>query len=156
MRLHEAPLRAVEGKCYIRFLGLEEARVIPSPYDRHGMGSLFYMTHRMVRSNGHVRLVRMNTLPSGLCEGFAPSVSLREKLRGLDLFCSGGNFGRGIEDGGAVQMHWANDIWPIAMHTYMANGDHGDIRPFLGSVDDLHDPSTEGQNVGVNSPPRRY
>lgn len=28
------------------------------------------------------------------------------KLRGLDLFCGGGNFGRGVADGGAVQHKW--------------------------------------------------
>ena len=28
------------------------------------------------------------------------------KLRGLDLFCGGGNFGRGVGDGGAVQHKW--------------------------------------------------
>jgi hypothetical protein len=28
------------------------------------------------------------------------------KLRGLDLFCGGGNFGRGVADGGAVDHKW--------------------------------------------------
>lgn len=28
------------------------------------------------------------------------------KLRGLDLFCGGGNFGRGVADGGAVHHTW--------------------------------------------------
>ena len=28
------------------------------------------------------------------------------KLRGLDLFCGGGNFGRGVADGGAVHHQW--------------------------------------------------
>ena len=28
------------------------------------------------------------------------------KLRGLDLFCGGGNFGRGVADGGAVHHKW--------------------------------------------------
>lgn len=34
------------------------------------------------------------------------NVTLEGKLRGLDLFCGGGNFGRGIEDGGAVHHTW--------------------------------------------------
>ena len=32
------------------------------------------------------------------------------KLRGLDLFCGGGNFGRGIADGGAVRHKWSPSI----------------------------------------------
>ncbi len=40
----------------------------------------------------------------------------------LDLFCGCGNLGRGLEeDGGAVEVRWANDIWDRAIHTYMAN-----------------------------------
>ena len=30
------------------------------------------------------------------------------KLRGLDLFCGGGNFGRGVADGGAVHHKWCS------------------------------------------------
>jgi hypothetical protein len=33
-------------------------------------------------------------------------ISLQGKLRGLDLFCGGGNFGRGVADGGAVHHQW--------------------------------------------------
>lgn len=29
-----------------------------------------------------------------------------QKLRGLDLFCGGGNFGRGVADGGVVRHEW--------------------------------------------------
>lgn len=32
--------------------------------------------------------------------------STEQRLRGLDLFCGGGNFGRGIADGGAVHHKW--------------------------------------------------
>ena len=28
------------------------------------------------------------------------------QLRGLDLFCGGGNFGRGVADGGGVRHNW--------------------------------------------------
>ena len=48
----------------------------------------------------------------------------------------GGNFGRGLEEGLAVEMRWANDISQKAMHTYMANANTA-CEPLLGSVDDL-------------------
>lgn len=35
-----------------------------------------------------------------------PPLKEDKKLRGLDLFCGGGNFGRGIADGGAVTHKW--------------------------------------------------
>jgi hypothetical protein len=36
-------------------------------------------------------------------------ISEAKKLRGLDLFCGGGNFGRGVADGGAVVHKWFNN-----------------------------------------------
>jgi len=33
-------------------------------------------------------------------------IPTENQLRGLDLFCGGGNFGRGVADGGAVQVKW--------------------------------------------------
>ena len=68
------------------------------------------------------------------------------QLRGLDLFCGGGNFGRGLEDGGGVKMRWANDYDCKAIHTYMANQDPvDDITPFLGSVDTFQRHALEGR-----------
>jgi DNA (cytosine-5)-methyltransferase 1 len=64
----------------------------------------------------------------------------------MDLFCGSGNFGRGLEEGGAVEMRWANDIWDKAIHTYMANtADPKATKPFLGSVDDLLRLALEGK-----------
>lgn len=39
----------------------------------------------------------------------------------MDLFCSGGNFGRGLKEGGAVQNCWAVDWANCTMHTYQVN-----------------------------------
>ena len=36
-----------------------------------------------------------------------PPITESKKLRGLDLFCGGGNFGRGVSDGGAVIHKWS-------------------------------------------------
>ncbi|KAK3384986.1 S-adenosyl-L-methionine-dependent methyltransferase [Podospora didyma] len=84
--------------------------------------------------------------PTSLRQGFDPQRGGFEKLKGLDLFCGGGNFGRGLEDGGVVKMCWANDIWDKAIHTYMANApDPEKTHPFLGSVDDLLQQALEGK-----------
>jgi hypothetical protein len=57
--------------------------------------------------------------PAFLRRGFNP-LEHTLRLRGLDLVCGSGNVGRGLEDGGAVEMRWSNDIWDRATHTYMA------------------------------------
>lgn len=76
-------------------------------------------------------------------QGFDPESRAFRKLRGLDLFCGSGNFGRGLEEGGVVNMEWTNDIWDRAVHTYMANTP-AKTRPFLGSVDHLLQSAIEG------------
>jgi DNA (cytosine-5)-methyltransferase 1 len=65
------------------------------------------------------------------------------KLRGLDLFCGSGNFGRGLEEGGVVDMSWANDIWDKALHSYMASSSKN-TKGLLGSVDDFLQHVLEG------------
>jgi DNA (cytosine-5)-methyltransferase 1 len=70
-----------------------------------------------------------------------------QKLRGLDLFCGGGNFGRGVSDGGAVHHKWysfsnapkerAVDIEINALHTYRANLEHDDMKLYLGSINNF-------------------
>ncbi|KAK5661753.1 hypothetical protein OQA88_9854 [Cercophora sp. LCS_1] len=122
----------VIGKCHVRFCRHRE--LIPSPYDRGGTGNLFFITHTFVDG----RIVPFEgEFPKSLRQGFDPSAKAR-KLRGLDLFCGAGNFGRGLEESGAVDMRWANDIWGKAIHTYMANTPSPETtHPFLGSIDDL-------------------
>ncbi|KAK2064099.1 C-5 cytosine-specific DNA methylase [Colletotrichum caudatum] len=75
--------------------------------------------------------------------GFDPAKSF-PKLRGFDLFCGGGNFGRGLEEGGAIEMNWANDINVQAIHTYMANAENT-VHPFAGSIDDLQRLALQGK-----------
>ena len=75
-------------------------------------------------------------------------VSEDKKLRGLDLFCGGGNFGRGVADGGAVHHKWlhplkivltirAVDIDVNAIHTYKANLEHDDVNLYFGSINNF-------------------
>ncbi|KAI1456025.1 S-adenosyl-L-methionine-dependent methyltransferase [Annulohypoxylon moriforme] len=137
-QLVEISTRRIFRHCLVRAFYLEEE--IPSPYDHGGTGDLFFMTHREIETEeGKTAYVPLDmVLVRQLRQGFDPlNIHHGKKLQGLDLFCGGGNFGRGLEDGGAIEMRWANDIWREAIHTYMANSEPGVCTPFLGSVDDL-------------------
>ncbi|OHF04412.1 cytosine-specific methyltransferase [Colletotrichum orchidophilum] len=120
----------IHGRCLVRFFGLKEK--IPPPYDRNGVGNAFFITHRW--QDGVMVPIEDGPIPS-LRQGYNPMKPFR-KLRGFDLFCGGGNFGRGLEEGGAIEMNWANDINIRAIHTYMANATNT-VHPFAGSIDDL-------------------
>lgn len=133
-------LRAITivRRCVVRIFNPDEDP--PTPYDRGGVGDVFLITHQEMETlDGEPRFSTINTdLALHLRQGFNPGRSLQsDKLQGLDLFCGAGNFGRGLEDGDGIQMRWANDILPEAIHTYMANTEPGSCTPFLGSVDDL-------------------
>ncbi|KAK3317865.1 hypothetical protein B0T19DRAFT_451814 [Cercophora scortea] len=133
----------VEGKCHMRFF--RPNTPIPSPYNRGGTGNLFFITHKLEEQDGELKCLPWEgEYPSSFRQGFDPSCSY-PKLKGLDLFCGGGNFGRGLEEGGAIEMRWANDIWEKAIHTYMANTDTKTTHAFLGSVDDLLRQAIEGK-----------
>ncbi|KAI0892404.1 S-adenosyl-L-methionine-dependent methyltransferase [Annulohypoxylon nitens] len=133
----EISIRRIFRHCLVRAFYLEEE--IPSPYDHDGTGDMFFMTHQEIETEGKMSYVPLDmALVRQLRQGFDPlNIHHGKKLQGLDLFCGGGNFGRGLEDGGAIEMRWANDIWTEAVHTYMANSEPGVCTPFLGSVDDL-------------------
>ncbi|KAK7754372.1 hypothetical protein SLS62_003665 [Diatrype stigma] len=137
-RLVEIEARSIARRCLVRVFRLDEK--IPAPYDRNGIGDAFFITHQeLVTEDGQVQYVPANIESLGsLRQGFNPSRTVHsQKLKGLDLFCGGGNFGRGLEDSNAIEMRWTNDIWKEAIHTYMANVKPDSCTPFLGSVDDL-------------------
>ncbi|KAK1783327.1 DNA methyltransferase [Copromyces sp. CBS 386.78] len=141
--LVELRAEKIVGKCLVRFFRPDER--IPSPYDRGGTGNIFFITHRQ---DDDGKSVPLQTFPSTLRQGFNPLENNlgKPKLKGMDLYCGGGNFGRGLEEGGVVEMRWANDIWDKAIHTYMANTPDPDkTNPFLGSVDDLLRLALEGK-----------
>ncbi|WYZ34318.1 hypothetical protein EsH8_I_000594 [Colletotrichum jinshuiense] len=127
----------IHGRCLVRIFQTNEP--IPPPYDRNGVGNAFYITHCL--TSGQVVPIE-DRVPS-LRQGFDPNKSF-QKLRGFDLFCGGGNFGRGLEEGGAIEMNWANDINVGAIHTYMANTT-STIHPFAGSIDDLQKLALQGK-----------
>ncbi|KAJ9148477.1 DNA (Cytosine-5)-methyltransferase 1 [Pleurostoma richardsiae] len=125
----------IEGRCLVRAFRPNDK--IPTPYDRNGTGNVFFITHQEVLEDGEPRYVPLKTTTTLPRQGFDPSRRCK-KLRAMDLFCGCGNFGRGLEEGGAIQCRWANDIWDRAIHTYMANAKSPcSVHPFLGSVDDM-------------------
>ncbi|KAL2880857.1 hypothetical protein SGCOL_003884 [Colletotrichum sp. CLE4] len=129
--------RKIHGRCLVRVFNLGEK--IPPPYDRNGVGNAFFITQRW--QDGV--MVSVDDAPiSSLRQAFNPQ-KVFPKLRGFDLFCGGGNFGRGLEEGGAIEMNWANDINIKAIHTYMANATNT-VHPFAGSIDDLQRLALQG------------
>lgn len=142
----EADLETIVRRCLVRAFLPDEK--VPVPFNRNGTGDVFFLTHRQELDAEEVRYVPVRDLRA---LQFRQSRDLsripaRRKLRGLDLFCGGGNFGRGIEDGGAVRMSWANDLSPNALHTYMANCNAKTCKPYLGSIDDLLQQALKGNN----------
>ncbi|KAE9369421.1 hypothetical protein N431DRAFT_469332 [Stipitochalara longipes BDJ] len=139
----------LERTCLVRFYKPTDAanRLIPAPYNRDGTGNAFYITTRLFQENGNSRLIPIGEdIPKTLIQGFDPSSPPpRRVLRGMDLYCGGGNFGRGIEEGGAVHNEWAVDINKNAIHTYAANlKDPQGTKLFYGSVDDLLKQALQG------------
>ncbi|KAI3401141.1 hypothetical protein diail_287 [Diaporthe ilicicola] len=136
-----ADVSRIHARCMIRCYCPHE--VIPPPYNGHGTGNAFIITHRKL-ANGFVYPLSPANKPT-IRQGFDPKSPV-QKLRGMDLFSGCGNFGRGLEDGGAVESKWVNDVWDTAIHTYMANAtDPTSVHPFLGSIDDLNLQAFEGR-----------
>ncbi|KAI0381439.1 S-adenosyl-L-methionine-dependent methyltransferase [Hypomontagnella monticulosa] len=152
-RFVEVSAKRIFRHCMVRAFQFGEK--IPTPYDNNGTGDLFFVTHQEVETKeGMSTYIPLSThLLNKMRQGFDPSKTQESsKLQGLDLFCGGGNFGRGLEDGGAVKMRWANDIWSEAIHTYMANSEPDTCTPFLGSVDDLLLRALRGDDTKVPKP----
>ncbi|KAK7415965.1 hypothetical protein QQX98_005538 [Neonectria punicea] len=144
-QLIEVQKRRIRQPCFVRFFRAGEP--IPTPYDRDGVGGFFYITHYEAYSDyvDGPSYPPLETFPVSLRQGYDPADTIT-RLRGLDLFCGGGNFGRGLEDGGGVEMRWANDYDTKAMHTYMANVSSPEaVSPFLGSIDDLQRLAIKGR-----------
>lgn len=133
---NEVELRAsrIVRACEVRTFS--SRKQVHLPYNRDGLGDFFYVLEP------HHSEFTLRTPPesgdedsSPLC-GRAPSTPIHPPT-GLDLFCGGGNFGRGLEESGAVKMRYAVDWNSEALHSYCANTkDPNDVRYFLGSVNE--------------------
>jgi len=132
----------VKQTCFVRFYSEDDVarKKIPVPYNRDGTGNAFYITMQQLESEaGYILKPIMPNPPKGLIQGFDPTAPPRQKrLRGMDLYCGGGNFGRGLQEAGAVHHEWAVDIGDSAIHTYHANlQSPTETKLFWGSVNDL-------------------
>ena len=138
-RVESVSVDEIVRPCLVRFYTLENRanRTIPAPYCRQGTADAYYIIFEQCGAEADLRPV---TTPyrGPMKQGFDPHEKLlMPKLKGLSLFCGSGNFGRGIEEGGAVEEHWAVDINGHAIHSYRANLAHPDkVKLYLGSVND--------------------
>lgn len=106
----------IDRECLVRFYSQDDVveGLVPAPYCRDGTGDAFYISTQLTEIGGSNILRPIHDdLPSSLMQGFDPSEVPAKKLRGLDLFCGGGNFGRGLEEGGAVEVAFIFLLRPI-------------------------------------------
>ena len=136
----------IDRHCHIRFYSRAHQKEgkIPAPYCRQGTGDAYYI---ITEENEPQRPFEQQPHLKTLRQGHDPLQDLLlPKLKVLDLFCGGGNFGRGIEEGGAAEVKWAVDYDTIAMHSYRANlvnPEH--VGLFLGSVNDYLAKAMQGE-----------
>ncbi|KAG7124398.1 hypothetical protein HYQ45_013678 [Verticillium longisporum] len=151
--IYSVLLAADYGRCLVRYYSPGDT--VQTPYDRDGVGNAFYISTYLQDTSGTKTCEPFSherPFPKTFRQGMDPSEGFT-KLQGFDLFCGGGNFGRGLEESGAIEMRWANDINMRAIHTYMANlDDPSRVSPFPGSIDDLARMALEGR-FASNVPP---
>ncbi|OBT63385.1 hypothetical protein VE03_07259 [Pseudogymnoascus sp. 23342-1-I1] len=145
----------VYRRCFVRFYSQSQVRnkEVPGPYCRDGTGDMFYIATRLVRLDDKNLLgeIDQNSRPQSLIQGFDPTQPPPLRcLRGLDMFCGGGNFGRGLEEGGAIKFTHAVDMAPNAIATYYANTEDPETTQFFcGSVDDMLIKALNGNAEGT-------
>lgn len=147
-RLEIVPQATIDRICHVRFYSEYEKknRQIPSPYDRRGTGDCYYITSKEPTDGTRLEPLTV-PYPALMKQGWDPLTALpRAPMLGLDIFCGGGNFGRGLEEGGAVEFEWAVDWYNEAIHTYRANLKHQDEASiFHGSVNDFLTQAMQGK-----------
>ncbi|OAX82279.1 hypothetical protein ACJ72_03373 [Emergomyces africanus] len=141
-RTRNVHIDQIDRRCQIRFYTEEELRdgSIPVPYSRDGAGDAFYITTQEIfAENGVPELVSLQHPPVGFRQGpnYSEDSSF-SRLRALNIFSGGGNFDRGLEEGGGIKNMWAVEWSTFPMLTYRANHDDTEeINLFLGSVNDF-------------------
>lgn len=141
--------------CIIRAYTLEERQLgtIPSPYNRRGTGDFYFITAQDLGDLGLEPLAMSQR--TTINEGFDPFHlnSQPAPMTGLDIFCGGGNFGRGLEEAKAVSFDWAVDWNQEAIHTYKANLKDGhEPQLFQGSVNDYLTQAMQGSDAASIAP----
>ena len=148
---HQPPSQVIR-RCHVQFF--DEATLahgLPTPYDRNGAGDFYFI---IGRDDGDAVVHHDNpsefnassdedfSKPSMQFPPLEPGLNLAadqpfKKMKGMGIFCGGGNFDRGLEDGGAVTFQYALDWAEGAIHSYRANVDDPErVQFFCGSVND--------------------
>jgi len=142
----------VSRECQVRFYSEEEREkgTIPAPYNRQGMGDFYFITAQGLQDDESGLRSLKAPWPALLTEGWDPRNQFQRPMKGLDIFCGGGSFGRGLEEGGAVKFDWAVDWYSEAIHTYKANLRSDDeTQLFRGSVNDYLTQAMQGKGSSV-------
>lgn len=121
---------------------------VPFPFNRGGLADYFYLLDDSAISSTQTTLQTPpdseNDYDSKESKPTASTIS-SSPLVGLDLYCGGGNFGRGLEEAGIVKMRYAVDWDAPALHSYRANTKRPEsVKFFLGSVNDYLRKSLRG------------
>ena len=150
------PAAYVHRPCQVRFY-TEDDRLqqrIPVPYSRQGTADFYFITSQVLQGSEMKVEPLMAPWPL-LKQGWDPlATPTRTIMRGLDIFCGGGNFGRGLEEGGGLRFDWAVDFNNEAIHTYKANlKDPNQAHLFRGSVNHYLSLAMEGKGHGFVAQP---
>lgn len=148
-RIEVCDVSLIIRRCHVRFytLGDRQDGRIPPPYNRKGTGDCFYVCWQHIQGSSEGLEVLRPPWPM-MNQGFDPGTATPQKpLRGLDIFCGGGNLGRGLEEAGAVSNEWAVDYFTEAIHTYHANCQDS-MKLFNGSVNDYLHQAFHGGGAG--------
>jgi DNA (cytosine-5)-methyltransferase 1 len=127
---------AIVRGCRIRCFAPDEE--VSAPYCYGGTGDCFFVTECHVSKPEH-KFIPYPEFYVPFNQGFDLNnkpIGDQKPLAGMDLYCGGGNFGRGLEEGGAIQNKWAVDYEAFAVHTYSKNMLH-DTAVYYGSVNDF-------------------
>lgn len=152
----KSPSRIVR-RCHVRFFEPSTADAgLPVPYDRNGAGDFYFiLTSNNIASEDETVDVQTSRYLPPLKQGpDLAAIQQTEKLIGMGIFSGGGNFDRGLAEGGAVHFKYAVDYAKNAIHTYRANvAEEDDVRLFYGSVDDYLSQAMEARQPGVIAQP---
>jgi DNA (cytosine-5)-methyltransferase 1 len=149
-------------ECTVRVFKEQDIREgrLPTPFDREGAGDFFYFSDAQAISSqpfpSSGRDIVWKSTDGAIplpAESHSDDVPLK-KMRGMGLFCGGGNMDRGLEDGGAVEFRYAIDWAEKALHSYRANQASTDaVKYWLGSINDYHSKALEGSRSTVIAKP---
>lgn len=142
--LQDVSGHSILTECKVRYFS--EREKVYQPYDRDGTACCFYITHEMKTTHADdIEILPLQQAPASLRQAQSIDELDLPRMNGLDLFCGGGNFGRGLEEAGFIDIRWAVDINERAMRTYMANTrPEIELTPYVGSIDEFNRQAMKG------------